>query len=419
MELQWIWDDDQYVYANPVLNDAEALSQIWFNVDATPQYYPVVFTVFWAISQLVGTDPQLYHLLNIALHACNACLLCLCLNRIQLKASFWIALCFALHPIQVETVAWVTELKNLLSTAFFGIAWLLIWPILATDELSSQETMNGGSKSTALRYASGLVVFMAALLSKSVTASLPAALLVVIWFKHHRITKAQVLALVPFFCMGAFFGLRTASLERVKVGAMGAEWDYGVLERVGIVSRSLWHYALSLTVPLEQMFFYPRFETQFGIHAAIALTFGIAYAWVTKGFFSAFLHMVCVIMAGAVAFAFWEHSSLLILTKAPSGFFGFVGDAAWGLGLIFPFALSLIIFRVIADSVVKANVQVAEAMNYIGGGVCGLVSGVITAGVFVIAVGYMRVPAEFLGYQPVGYANQGNLVRQSSLWLPV
>ncbi|MFN3192874.1 MAG: tetratricopeptide repeat protein [Aureliella sp.] len=273
-DLQWIWDDDQYVYANPVLRDANALSQIWFNVDATPQYYPLIFSVFWALYQLVGTDPQLYHLLNLGLHAFNACLLLACLNRIRLRASFWIALCFALHPIQVETVAWVTELKNLLSTTFFGLSWLLLWPLVAPDEsipLPLSRESQSGTGTRALRYLSSLGLFVGALLSKSVTASMPAALLVVLWFRFNRVTLNQIIALVPFFTLGAVFGLRTASLEKVKVGAMGVDWDYGLLERVGIVARSLLHYASNLVAPIEQMFFYPRFEPQFSLYAGAAL----------------------------------------------------------------------------------------------------------------------------------------------------
>ncbi len=152
---------------------------------------------------------------------------------------------------------------------------------------------------------------------------------------------------------------------------------------------------------------------------AIALAAGIAYAWVVRGFFSAFLHMICVIIAGAFAFAFWEMAALAILNNAPGGFFGFAGDAAWGIGLIAPFIVSLGVLRFIVDSLVKSNAQVEDAFNYIGGGVCGLVSGVISAGIFVNAVSFMRVPAEFFGHQPVTYGSAGNFQATSNLLVPV
>ncbi|MEO1583052.1 MAG: hypothetical protein AAFR96_00585 [Planctomycetota bacterium] len=152
---------------------------------------------------------------------------------------------------------------------------------------------------------------------------------------------------------------------------------------------------------------------------AIALTFGIAYAWVTRGFFSAFLHMVCVLIAGAVAFGFWEVTSLAIVDNAPSGFLAIAGDAAWGLGLIGPFVLSLVLLRLIVDSLVKGNAQVDDSMNYVGGAVCGLVSGVLSAGIFINAVSFMRVPSAFFGHQPVTYGVSGNLQKSSNLWIPV
>ena len=54
-----------------------------------------------------------------------------------------------------------------------------------------------------------------ALLSKSVTATLPAALLVVVWWKEGRLSwKREVWPLVPWFIIGAASGLFTAWVER-------------------------------------------------------------------------------------------------------------------------------------------------------------------------------------------------------------
>ncbi|MEL6498659.1 MAG: CvpA family protein [Planctomycetota bacterium] len=152
---------------------------------------------------------------------------------------------------------------------------------------------------------------------------------------------------------------------------------------------------------------------------AIALTAGIAYAWVTRGFFSALLHMVCVIAAGAIAFGFWETASLAIIDKAPEGFFAFAKDAAWGIGLIAPFIVSLAILRFITDSLVKVNAEVEDAFNYVGGGVCGLVSGVISAGIFINAISFMRMPVALFGHQPVTFGTAGNFQATSNLIVPV
>src|SRR5262245_59832858 len=43
----YIWDDDHYVTENLTLLSLRGLSQIWTQLGATPQYYPLVHTTFW------------------------------------------------------------------------------------------------------------------------------------------------------------------------------------------------------------------------------------------------------------------------------------------------------------------------------------------------------------------------------------
>lgn len=152
---------------------------------------------------------------------------------------------------------------------------------------------------------------------------------------------------------------------------------------------------------------------------SIAIVLGLGYLWVTRGFFSALLHLGCVLAAGAIAFAAWEPVAMLLLTKAPNGFFSFIGDAAWGLGLALPFVISLAILRFAIDKIAPANIIVEETFDSIGGGICGAGIGLITAGMFVLSTSFLRVPTAFFGYQPVHMVEQGNLQIKENLWIPV
>ncbi len=153
---------------------------------------------------------------------------------------------------------------------------------------------------------------------------------------------------------------------------------------------------------------------------SIAIILGLGYLWVTRGFFSALLHLACVIAAGAIAFGVWEPVSMFFIEKSPqSGFGSFIGDAAWGLGLALPFVIALALLRVATDKLAPGNIIIEETYDSIGGGICGAGIGLITAGMFVLSVGYLRVPTSFMGYQPVQMANQGNLEVKSNLWIPV
>jgi hypothetical protein len=154
--------------------------------------------------------------------------------------------------------------------------------------------------------------------------------------------------------------------------------------------------------------------------AVILLTLLIAYLWSTRGFFSSLIHMICTIIAGAIAFAAWEPIGYALLGAAPrGGALSAVEGSAWAIALIVPFALSLAILRTIADSILRANVIVTRLADYAGGGFCGLVSSVITVGILTLGVGFMRLSSEFMGYQPVQYQGNGSPTRQQKLLFPV
>lgn len=153
----------------------------------------------------------------------------------------------------------------------------------------------------------------------------------------------------------------------------------------------------------------------------------IAYMWSIKGFFSAFLHMLCVFVAGAVAFGLWEPISILLLNWAPQkGMLASVAGNAWGIGLALPFAIVLLLTRVGMDKAAPANVHQSTLTNYIGGGACGAVSGIITMGILVIALGSLRLKDSTvgMGYQPISYTTDravggGSLVYTDRLLIPV
>ena len=115
----YIWDDDAYVYENPTLPDPGGLERIWFEIGATPQYYPLVHTAFWIEYRLWELEPSGYHVVNVFLHGLSALLLWRLLLLLSVPGAWAAAAIFALHPVHVETVAWITERKNVLSAACY------------------------------------------------------------------------------------------------------------------------------------------------------------------------------------------------------------------------------------------------------------------------------------------------------------
>src|SRR5437868_9707274 len=113
-----IWDDNAHI-TQPELRSWHGLVEVWTQVGATQQYYPLVHSVFWIEQKLWGNSVLGYHLVNILLHALGAILLFRILQRLDIPAAWLAAGFFALHPVQVESVAWISELKNTLSGVFF------------------------------------------------------------------------------------------------------------------------------------------------------------------------------------------------------------------------------------------------------------------------------------------------------------
>jgi hypothetical protein len=152
--------------------------------------------------------------------------------------------------------------------------------------------------------------------------------------------------------------------------------------------------------------------------AVILVTGIIAYIWSARGLFSAFLHMLCVIVAGALALAAWEPLALWLLTNDTTQS-GTLIDLAWGIALGVPFAVILTIVRVACDKLVPFNLEFDGPVNIVGGGICGLVAGTITAGLLVLSVAFTRLDTNFLGHEPMQYSSGGgSLERRESLIYP-
>ena len=242
----FIWDDPQYVTGNPLLRTWPGLAAIWIHPTALPQYYPLVHTTFWLEYHLVGLHPLLYHIDNILLHAFGSILLWQVLLRLKVPSAWLAAAIFAVHPVNVESVAWISERKNVLSLVFYLLSLLAY--------LNYLQGRRGGN------YALAFIFFVAALLSKSVTCSLPAAILLVIYWQNGQVRWRDVRPLISFFLLGMTMAFVTARLESQHVGASGTEWDFTFADRCLIAGRALWFYAEKLVWPHPLVFIYPRWE---------------------------------------------------------------------------------------------------------------------------------------------------------------
>lgn len=259
----FIWDDDIYITEDPRMETLAGLGKIWmdpFRQEHRHQFYPLTVTAFWLQHQLWGESPVGYRTVNVLLHAINAVLLWRVLRRLRLPGAWIAGAIFSVHPVHVVSVAWITELKNVLSTLFFLSAAMAMVRFFSPDGMRWSEKAGRMGGARWFWYVLGLSLFVCALLSKTATALLPIALLLVLWWKSDRLRWQEVVALLPMVIIGSVFVLATVWLESRyspdQVNITGSTW----MESWLIASRSIWFYAGKLIWPDELMMIYPRWQ---------------------------------------------------------------------------------------------------------------------------------------------------------------
>ncbi|WP_324726023.1 tetratricopeptide repeat protein [Actomonas aquatica] len=194
--------------------------------------------------------------------------------RAAVLAAGGAALLMALHPVAVESVAWISEQKNTLSTVFYFGAALLF--------LRYREFPHPG------RYLLATTTFLLALGTKTVTATLPAALLVVFWWQKGRLSwRNDVRPLLPWFGMALAAGLTTAWIERNLIGADGADYALSFPERSLLANRILWFYLGSFAWPADLAFFYERWDVPTASggwwpYALLTVLFTVGLGWLSR-----------------------------------------------------------------------------------------------------------------------------------------
>jgi len=247
-----LWDDDAHVTRRS-LQPLSGLLQIWTDLHATQQYYPLLHSAFWLEHGIWGDSVLGYHLANVLLHAAASVLLVLVLRRLRVPGAWLAGLLFAVHPVCVESVAWISEQKNTLSLVFYLLAALAY---LGFDRIR-------GRPRAGRAYALASALFLCALLTKSVTATLPAALLVVLWWREGRLLwRRDAAPLVPWFAAAAASGLLTSWVERTIGGAEGGEFDLTLVERTLLAGRAVWFYLGKLLWPSDLLFIYPHWDVR-------------------------------------------------------------------------------------------------------------------------------------------------------------
>lgn len=245
------WDDPTVVLKNPSVSNL-SISNIAdiFKRHLTGRHHPItpLTIVSYALEyHYFGFDPFWYHLVSLALHLCNAVLVFLFIYflREHLFIAFLAALLFGIHPIQVEAVAWVTAQKDLLCTFFY-----LIGLVLYVRQITTSAKYNFWI----------WVVFILALLSKSIAVTFPLTLLSIDYFLRGKITWASIKSKVPLLCLSFIFGVLTLIATKNALNypdPFVANEFFSKIDRFFLSCYAFLFYGYKLLIPLSFSCIYP------------------------------------------------------------------------------------------------------------------------------------------------------------------
>lgn len=231
-------------------------------------YWPLTYSTIWIEHQLFGMNFAAFRIINILLHALNSVLVFLILRRLAVPGAWLAGALFALHPVHAESAAWVIERKDVLSAFFYLLSFITF----------TRYEENGKRSS----YILSIALYAAGMLSKSIVVSLPATLLVYMWWQRGKLQKADVLRTVPFFAVG----LVLTALDLTILHMPGHYYQalMNPLERVGIASRALLFYLRQLFFPVWLMAIHPQWSPQsawnYAAFAAVAAL--VAAGWILR-----------------------------------------------------------------------------------------------------------------------------------------
>jgi len=416
-----LWDDAAHI-TRPDLRSWSGLGRIWFEKGATQQYYPVLHTAFWIEHRLWGDATVGYHLVNVILHAASSCLFALILRRLMdgrraqpldsardaglvdgpvegLRPDLpsgpgveWpAAAVFAVHPVCVESVAWISEQKNTLSLLFYLLAALAYLDFDVRRGIRS--------------YGAALAFFLLALGSKTVTATLPAALLLVFWWQRGRLSgKRDIAPLLPWFVLAAVAGLFTAWVERKVIGAQGAPFALSALERLLLAGRVVWFYLGKLVWPAGLTFVYPHWQV-----VATRLEW-----WAGLGGVVAVTAALCLVHRRA------RGSPARVATTGHAGWLLFNGSLFPVLGFfnIYPFLFSYVAdhFQYLASLGIIAT-AVPGSARWLARGPPAMRAGARAAAVLLVAALALLSNRQSRGYRDSGTLYRTTLALNPECWM--
>jgi tetratricopeptide (TPR) repeat protein len=226
-QVPFVFDDHRNIVNNTAIRDIRDIVAIW---NYNPSRF-IIFLTFAVNYALGGLNPWGFHLVNLAIHVTNACLVYF-LTGFLLSAAkesktrdpsspyrtlcLWAGLVFVSHPLQTQAVTFIWQ-RNASLSALFYVLSLVLYVRAALDRTQA------GQSHRFMLVASWLTTVMA-MFCKQNTFTLPLAILIIefTFFTPVREWRTAMRRLLPFLatlCIVPFlaFALHNPELRDVRM----------------------------------------------------------------------------------------------------------------------------------------------------------------------------------------------------------
>ncbi len=244
------WDDDVYVTGNALIRSLSRRTLLTIFSPATfvcGNYHPVTVLSYALNYAAGGLNPAGYILIDLIIHLLNVLLVFIFIRKIAGNdfAASLCALAFGIHPMHVEPVAWISGRKDLLSTFFY-----------LASAITYLSYLEGKNRSGWRWYAVASLLFACSLLSKATAVTLPAALLLIDYYRRRKFSARTVIDKIPFVIPSIVIGLLAVRGQH-QGGALDGIGVLTIPTRFSIVCYSFMFYVLKFFVPVKLAALYP------------------------------------------------------------------------------------------------------------------------------------------------------------------
>src|SRR5215471_153250 len=254
-------DDPAYLTHNDHVLTGISWRNIQWALSSTEaaNWHPLTWFSHMLDCQIFGLHAAGHHAVSAVLHAVNAVLLFILLERATRLSgrSFFVAALFSVHPLNVETVAWASERKSLLCMFF---------SLLCVAAYARFVHRRGWTN-----YLVVVACFSLALLAKPMAVTLPVLLLLLDYWPLERIDvpalpnafrrlaeqyKPLVIEKIPLFAMSAASSWITLVAQRsghavtsVSYLPMWQRWENAAYSCLKYLFKMLWPARLAYIYP--------------------------------------------------------------------------------------------------------------------------------------------------------------------------